>query len=593
MARRELFKKLNNPSSDIPLRPFDISQRKLFSARAGMCIPTLALECQKGDKFRINTTVFNRTDRLLAPAFFRCKQVNHYFFVPYHTLWHEWDSFYTRSTEKLSAATLGSSYFPNFNWEQFTYAVENNTGSIVGNDMLGFDGRPGIDRMLQMLHYGSMDSMDVQVYDQMVQAGTAPSHYCNLARILAYNKIWYWYYRDKRHNPSANWFQSFVNYYNVDDVNCSTFANSHLDVSSQLPRLIEMFKPKYRTWDSDVFSNSFASTQFGNVSVLNSENIQIQLSNPPTWTTSTLAGARIGFNQSGGVTYAQSRASDGSIIQNGQYFNIPNLFDIIQLRRAEAVQHWSELMLRAGDSSKDRYRAMFGSNPKRSEEIPNYIGGFDVNLNIDDVTSNSIDFGQGTDGLGQLAGKGIMVNQNDTINFTSPDFGILMCITSILPLAEYDGNCIDKGNTLIEPTDFFIPQFDRLGFEPVTLSERSTKQTLFGQYSWETVLGYTVRNHYLKTAVDRVYNNFRAGKSEAYWTCVRNPQLLANPALSYSLQYRDYYVDPVIINPLFDRSCNKSTYLPDSAYNEDQFKCMTYFDIKALRPMSELGLPPL
>ena len=109
MARRDLFTKLNNPSSNIPLRPFDLSQRKLFSARAGMCIPTLALECQKGDKFRIDTTVFNRTDRLLAPAFFRCKQVNHFFFVPYHTLWHEWDSFYTRSTEIRKIRTTKSS----------------------------------------------------------------------------------------------------------------------------------------------------------------------------------------------------------------------------------------------------------------------------------------------------------------------------------------------------------------------------------------------------------------------------------------------------------------------------------------------------
>ena len=262
MARRDLFTKLNNPSSNIPLRPFDLSQRKLFSARAGMCIPTLALECQKGDKFRIDTTVFNRTDRLLAPAFFRCKQVNHFFFVPYHTLWHEWDSFYTRSTEKLSSATLGSSYFPNFCWEEFVYKVVTNPSNVVGNDMLGFDGRPGIDRILQMLHYGSLDSMDYQQYDAMILAGTAPQHYCNLARILAYNKIWYWFYRDKRHQPSANWFQSFVKNYNVDDVNCSTFANSHLDSNTDLPRLIDMFKPKYRTWDSDLFSNNFINKFF-------------------------------------------------------------------------------------------------------------------------------------------------------------------------------------------------------------------------------------------------------------------------------------------------------------------------------------------
>ena len=86
MARRNLFAKLNNPSSDIPLRPFDLSQRKVFSARAGMCIPTLALTCVKGDKFKIDSTIFNRTDRLLAPSFFRCKQFHHFFFNPFAIL---------------------------------------------------------------------------------------------------------------------------------------------------------------------------------------------------------------------------------------------------------------------------------------------------------------------------------------------------------------------------------------------------------------------------------------------------------------------------------------------------------------------------
>ena len=81
MAKRNLFKKLNHPVSSHPLRPFDLSTRKIYSARAGMCIPELAMEVYKGEKYRIDTTVFNRTEKLLAPAYFRCKQFHHFFFM--------------------------------------------------------------------------------------------------------------------------------------------------------------------------------------------------------------------------------------------------------------------------------------------------------------------------------------------------------------------------------------------------------------------------------------------------------------------------------------------------------------------------------
>lgn len=601
MPKRNLFKKLNHPSSDIPLRPFDLSQRKVYSSRAGMCVPELCMEVVKGDKFKIDTTVFNRTDKLLAPAYFRCKQFHHFFFVPYHTLWHEWDSFITRSTEKLSSATLGSNYFPNFDLLGFLDSMDSDSNSH--NDMMGYRDLPGIDRMLEMLHYGSWDSYEPQSY---TTAGS-PQKYCNLARILAYNKIWYWYYRDKRHNPaSAGAFPflgSFEKLYNVDDVDSSTFASSHIDHTlntSGYSRLLAMFAPKYRTWDSDVFTNSFVDTQFGSVSVLNAENVQIfnSVSKASIGGIAAVNATNVAMQAQSSQDYPYMTLKDtgGTVISGSSRWNIPSLFDILQLRKAEAVQHWRELMLRAGDSSGKRYIAMFGSAPNRSEEAPNLIGGFDVNLNIDDVTATAYDSTQAqgdNNGLGQLAGKGIMSQNGQTIEFTAPDFGIIMCISSIMPLAEYDGNCIDKANMLVEPTDFYIPQYDRLGFEPVIRAEQLTDYQALGSNYWEKVIGYTVRNHYLKTAVDRVYNNFRTGKSEAYWSCTRRNLYGINPIINSVYDFRNYYINPSVINNLFDRHCNPVTSSPDSAYNEDQFKCLTYFNITALRPMSELGLPPL
>lgn len=591
MARRNLFEKLNHPSTSKPLRPFDLSQRKIYSSRAGVCLPELALTVYKGEKYKIDTTVFNRTEKLLAPAYFRCKQFHHFYFVPFHTLWHEWDSFFTRSTEKLSAATYDANYWPNF--DLFDYINKVKSGSVP-SDMMGYSGKPGIDRMLQMTGNSSL-----AILDNLANPSIS-GKYVNLAKPLAYNKIWYWYYRDKRHFAANNYTSNAVKLYNVDDIDTSTIANSHIDLSNSvnLNRINDIMQVKYRTWDSDVFTNSFADTQFGSVSVLNTERVQIQShrsGNFPAGTSPSDYEVNLQENSQGTAYIGLKNTNSGSTLLNGSYWNIPNLFDILQLRRAQAVQHWRELMLRAGDSSKDRYVAMFGSHPKRSEEAPIYIGGFDANLNIDDVTATGYDSSQqagDNKGLGDLAGKGIM-SANGHIEFVAPDAGILMCISSILPLAEYDATQIDKDNTCIEPNDFFIPQYDNLGFEPVMKYEQIITGTDISSGFVDTVIGYTVRNHHLKTAVDRIFNNFRTGKSEAYWCCPRRDVLTSNPNINYNLNYRNYYVNPSVVNPLFDRHCLTNTSDPDNSYNEDQFKCLTYFDIKALKPMTELGLPPL
>lgn len=573
---RDLFKKLNNPTSTVSRNPFDLSQRVIYSARAGMCIPTLCMETVKGDTFKIDTTVFNRTVKLLAPAFFRCKQYNHFYFVPYNTLWHNWDSFFTRSTEQYSAASKGNAYVPSFDISSFIKKLNTNELNNI-EDMLGYQAKLGCDRLMQMLGY--LDSQVAAMPDDTPV-------YANLFRIAAYNKIWYWYFRDKRHSIAANLFtpNQFVQYYNLDDIDCSSFQTSHV---TDVGRLVAMFAPKYRTWDSDVFTNNYENTQFGDVSILSSNITTITLPN-----FQGNASQRLGISVTPtGSSQVIVRNSDNTAPSGGTSFQLPNLFNILSLRRAESVQHWRELMLRAGDSSKKRYEAMFGSSPKRDDDVPYYLGGFDVNLNIDDVTSTSFTTSDGTtiqnNGLGELAGKGIMVKDGHHIQFNAPDYGIIMCITTFLPLSEYDGRYMHKANTLLEPTDFYVPQYDRLGFEPIVASEQFTNNLI----NRNIILGYTVRNHYLKSAVDRIYNNFRSGKSWSYWTNPRRD--LWNPNPNLPQHYRVYYVDPANLNPLFGAKVDDSPGIPDEVYDQDQFQCMSYFNINAIRPMSELGLPPM
>ena len=77
---------------------FDLSHRKLFTAKVGELLPVWFKEVIPGDKFKIGLQSFTRTQPVNSAAYTRIKEYYDYFFVPYRLLWRYFDQFITQTS---------------------------------------------------------------------------------------------------------------------------------------------------------------------------------------------------------------------------------------------------------------------------------------------------------------------------------------------------------------------------------------------------------------------------------------------------------------------------------------------------------------
>ena len=76
---------------------FDLSMRKLFTAKVGEVLPVFFKEVIPGDKFKLGLQSFTRTQPVNSAAYTRIKEYYDYFFVPYRLLWRYFDQFITQT----------------------------------------------------------------------------------------------------------------------------------------------------------------------------------------------------------------------------------------------------------------------------------------------------------------------------------------------------------------------------------------------------------------------------------------------------------------------------------------------------------------
>lgn len=247
------------------------------------------------------------------------------------------------------------------------------------------------------------------------------------------------------------------------------------------------------------------------------------------------------------------------------------------LRKALALQKWKEYNMRAGWKNRNQARAMFGvSTPEDRKHEIEFLKGYEFPVMIDEVINQS------NTNLGELAGKGIGVGNGELLKFNSGErHGYLYCIAYVLPQAEYDAKGIDKYLVRSEPFDHYTPAFENLGMEPIYKYELNA--TGASSY-FNSVLGYAPRYHEYKTRVDKVYGEFMAGKSLDSWVSVRRD--VQSAINSGYIPTWMLYVNPQCLDSVFGT-------LVDGTEATDQFILNVNITNKAVRPMSDLGLPTL
>ena len=604
----DLFKALK-PTKHPSKNGFDLSRKHVFSSKVGQALPCLAVETVPNDHIEIDLTSLTRTQTFDTAAFLRGKMRYDFFFVPYSQLWHPFNQFVTQRTDRHSTRQLNHNYCPVVELSDLlNHLFLEHQAFLSGNhitDMHGFDYASGMIRVLDLLGYGNfswiLETQGESSLDDFNEVkGRYEGKYVNIFRLAAYQHIWYDYYRNKYYDvqetgglSASNPDLSFLDYiygFNFDDVNCLDFGTSIAIGTSELNssyqfnndgvRWRNLLKLNYIQWKKDLFTSALPGQQFGVVSSVDISGASIFNDYVRTSSVSSTGTVQVlGTSGNGALT----RAGD---IQSNSW-SIPSAFDVLSLRKAEALQSWKQATLRAGNMTDDAFEAHYGTKPYYdSDENVNYLGSISNSLQVNAVESTSDNGGQGNQPLGSLAATGTIVGQGNKIKFDARDFGVIMCICSYLPESEYESNCLDKANTLYEQFDFFTDEFQNIGLEAVP----QYLQDSFDPADWNIIIGFAPRYFMYKTAVDKTYGAFNRESQDYMGNFYKSGvfQHWVSPRHEYRIgtfrNLRTFYVDPHVYDQVFGLSA-------DSTYATDHFLNNVFFDIKAIRPMSVLGLP--
>lgn len=147
----------------------------------------------------------------------------------------------------------------------------------------------------------------------------------------------------------------------------------------------------------------------------------------------------------------------------------------------------SEKMARTDGSYGQFIKTFFGETPSHwNSHLPEYLGGTYQPIVFSEVLQTS-PASSGT--LGTVGGKGISSSQGFVGRFHANDFGIAMCLMSIMPDTCYSQGWL-KEHLYRTQDDFPLPERALLGMQPVTNAEiffnarkPAENDTLFGYQS--------------------------------------------------------------------------------------------------------------
>ncbi len=593
---------------------FDLSRKNIYSISAGELLPVLTEEMLPGDSFSIDLQSFTRSQPMNTAAFARMRQYYDFLFVPYHLLWSRFGNFITdvpnnqiSKTSAVGSNMAATPYAPLFDFETYlhamaiygdTWGISNQpTGATAADVKKYFDpaGRPYDESSYKLLSYlgypvGNENDLRSSVKKPYKTGSLSPF------RFLAYQKIYSDYYR------FSQWEQTDSALFNVDffdgrSTNPLTFDDFAIIKNANAEQLGSLVMPnspftlRYANFKRDLLRGVMPAQQFGGIStveinhnvtksfisILNSDvalkSIDGQLGTEGAGTLNIREGDLYG-------SLSQDLLRDKPISN----VSVTGYFDVLALRFAEAAQKFNEIK---GANSYDyikQIQAHFGvTPPKGLSHRVEYLGGCVCDISIDPVTNQNLT----GDNSPQIFGKGTFA-VDGKIKFKCDDYGILMCITHILPISDYSSARIPNKLRAQFAEDWPIPEFDSLGLEAVTMSE-IPGSVFFDQDKQLSIFGYAPRYHNWKTALDEVHGDLET--IERQWTITQDfTKYLESTIQSQShLGYKFFKVYPSVLDSLFAFGSIANT--GERTLVSDQFLVNSYFDFKCVRNLSYDGMP--
>ena len=226
-------------------------------------------------------------------------------------------------------------------------------------------------------------------------------------------------------------------------------------------------------------------------------------------------------------------------------------------------------------------KAHFGVDPDNCDYCScRFLCSFDSDVVINEVIASAAgsDGTGSTSSVGEIYGRGVSSGKSNRVikaQFNEP--GIVMGIHYTQPVAEYDSSRIDLFNRKLTRQDYFVPEYDSLGLQPVLRMDAAVEPDATLNTN-NDVLGYAPRYNEYKSRLDEVHCNFQSGGNLKAWTIPRSIQL-SGVVVSKSLK-----IDPHVTNSIF-------SVIYDGTKNTDPYLHHFLFKAQMSRNMSIYGLP--
>lgn len=570
------FNPLDRAKIAVHRSSFDLSSKKLFTAKVGEILPCYWQIAIPGNKYRISSDWFTRTVPVNTAAYTRIKEYYDFYAVPLRLISRALPQAFTQMTDYMTSAASNTA-----NTEMLT-SVPNTTLNLLslslqtinGNDVFDDAGLPyvyGASKILDMLGYGSFLASSntakaaiTEAYlgiqslaDALNPLVYSASQTVNILPLLAYQKIYYDFFSE------SQWEKHLAYAYNVD----------YWDSKSQLNLAPEMLQLRYANYPKDYFMGVLPASQYGSVAVLPS---QIS-SYSPTLILAASGGDGSPLQNPASTKQISTISSAGT---SSRVVVLNSDLSALSLRATEYLQRWKEVVQFSSKDYSDQMQAQFGIKaPEYMGNHAHYIGGWSNVININEVLNTNL---VSDNSQAVIAGKGVGSQSGHTLTYDcGAEHQVIMCVYHAVPMVDWNLTGQNPQLTVTAITDFPQPAFDQLGMQavPALNLQNSPSRTVSGS------LGYNLRYWQWKSNIDTVHAAFRSGMAYQSWCAPIDGWDVLTSSGKWS--YQSMKVRPQQLNSIFEPQVSGQNC--SVAY--DQLLCNVNFQVYAVQNLDRNGLP--
>ena len=575
------FNPLDRARIPVHRSSFDLSSKKLFTAKVGEILPCYWQIAIPGNKYRISSDWFTRTVPVNTAAYTRIKEYYDFYAVPLRLISRALPQAFTQMTDYMTSAasstanTSALTSVPNVTQSLFSLFFQTaNAGDQTNTrDDAGLPIVYGSCKLLDMLGYGSMIASTntgkaaiTKKYLGADNLGDADnplvyqtSQTVNALPFLAYQKIYYDFY------SNSQWEKHKAYAYNVD----------YWSGTGNIGLVTDMVQLRYANYPKDYFMGMLPSSQYGSVAVLPGV-----LS--PSDNSSRVYAYTSGTGSVGSIVNA---ASSSAVTTNNtstatRYATLNSDLSALSIRATEYLQRWKEVVQFSSKDYSDQMAAQFGIKaPEYMGNHAHYIGGWSSVININEVVNTNLD----TDSSqASIAGKGVSSKSGHVLTYDcGAEHQVIMCVYHAVPMLDWELTGQAPQLTVTAVSDFPQPAFDQLGMQavPALNLQNNPGRNVSGS------LGYNLRYWQWKSNIDTVHAGFRAGAAYQSWAAPLDgwQVLTSSGAWSYqSMKVRPQQLNSIFVPQIDAANCSVAF---------DQLLCNVNFQVHAVQNLDRNGLP--